>query len=398
MNHILTAEKAKNQAKLLATYLAGIKRKVTHGNALEAVAAMYGKNSWNVLSSELESAVEEAPVEGATASIAAKPVYVVNGNAVEVFIDANVHTDDYRCDVDFDATPWFVQATDKQILGLAGIEWRGDYEADAVAEYIRDQRLDPDVSELFGYHEAANDALSNFDDPIGFEVRVDEADALKYLKAFRYPLFVRLMLQEAYESNERPTVSEDSDQPGLWAFKAMGDGSDISYSSEAEAYAALGRFLEKRDETFAHYCENQHQLGAVEAASGTVPSSGTKKPVTKVKGRSDDDTGAVLLLEGEPLSVEALREITADCEFYLQVALKVSVDDLVEMGIDGLNDHAEEMILSEGILSNLTFEWPNAAQLAAMGIPDGSGIVVVTAGWDYDGFGNDDSDNDDFED
>lgn len=50
-------------------------------------------------------------------------------------IHASVHSDDWVHDVTFDAAPWFRQATDEEILGLARCGWGRDYEADAVALY-----------------------------------------------------------------------------------------------------------------------------------------------------------------------------------------------------------------------------------------------------------------------
>ena len=50
-------------------------------------------------------------------------------------INSSVHTDDYKHDVPFNAILWFEQATDEEIINLIECEFRGDYPADAVAEF-----------------------------------------------------------------------------------------------------------------------------------------------------------------------------------------------------------------------------------------------------------------------
>lgn len=60
MNFTLTADKAKWQARALVNYLASIRRDITLGNALDAVARMYGTREWNVLSAALRAG-EELP-------------------------------------------------------------------------------------------------------------------------------------------------------------------------------------------------------------------------------------------------------------------------------------------------------------------------------------------------
>lgn len=52
----------KDQAALLADYLATLNRKITQGQALEAISRLHGSKSWNVLSSKLRKpSAPEAP-------------------------------------------------------------------------------------------------------------------------------------------------------------------------------------------------------------------------------------------------------------------------------------------------------------------------------------------------
>ena len=103
-------------------------------------------------------------------------------------IKAEAHSDDYVIEVDFDATPWFAQASDEEIAALAAIDWGGDYESDEVADYCSDV---PGLVRLFDY-------LDNIrDDPMkkdccGFECHVDEESALNWLQQYRPLLWQQL--------------------------------------------------------------------------------------------------------------------------------------------------------------------------------------------------------------
>ena len=91
-------------------------------------------------------------------------------------IQTEIHTDDYVMQCEFDATPWFEQASTKDIDALIECEWRGDYPADAVAMNHPD--MPDNLKDLFKYLEliAARGRKS-----IGFEVIVDESQALEWI-------------------------------------------------------------------------------------------------------------------------------------------------------------------------------------------------------------------------
>ena len=97
-------------------------------------------------------------------------------------IRAEVHSDDLVFEVAFDAEPWFVQATDDDILDLADIGWGGNYPADAVAHFFEDSIHE--IGDLMGYCQRK--------DGVGFECHVNEEDALKWLAASRPELFDRV--------------------------------------------------------------------------------------------------------------------------------------------------------------------------------------------------------------
>lgn len=89
-------------------------------------------------------------------------------------IRAEVHDDEFRTTARFDATLWFEQASDKDITDLAAIGWRGDKEADAIAEFLEGRGLgEPDtIEEVFK-------ACSVLD--TGFEVSIEPDDAVKWV-------------------------------------------------------------------------------------------------------------------------------------------------------------------------------------------------------------------------
>ncbi len=97
-------------------------------------------------------------------------------------IATEIHSDDWRKDAAFDAAPWFVQATDKEILALAACEWGGDYAADQVALDL--EHTNPEVEKVLDYVRAV--------EGMGFEVSIDASDARKWLRINRPSVFLVL--------------------------------------------------------------------------------------------------------------------------------------------------------------------------------------------------------------
>lgn len=89
-------------------------------------------------------------------------------------VDAEVHTDDGSAEAEFDAAPWLRQATGEEIRALAECGWRGDYPADAVAEWTQD--IDADVRAVFRRVRRRS---------LGFECSVDEEQARHWLEQNR---------------------------------------------------------------------------------------------------------------------------------------------------------------------------------------------------------------------
>jgi len=100
-------------------------------------------------------------------------------------IRAEVHDDEFRTSARFDATAWFDQASDEEILDLAKIEWRGDKPADVVAEFFEGHNVGtPDtVEDVFK-------AVNVLD--TGYEVSVEPDDALRWVKTHRPHLMEKI--------------------------------------------------------------------------------------------------------------------------------------------------------------------------------------------------------------
>jgi hypothetical protein len=378
MKFELNAEKAKTQAKNLSAYLATINRKISLGNAFEAVAQLYGTKSWNVLSAQLNAEDTEPEV---AATVEKKYFYVENGERVEAVATATMVSDDHRRDVTFSVASWLMTAKEEAILDLAEIDWYGDYAADAVSDASRD----PAVVEVYKYLEVANDAKSDFVDDIGFCTTVNEEEAMRFLRAFRYPVFLKVALKLANCNAELYQVySKHLDELNTQYF--------------IECWAELERAWEEEPSVL------DWDDSWMAAARGVTPCSGVvegdvkeQKDVTvvtdsKVPGRSDRETGTVLVMKPgrEPLSVKELRAITNDCQYYLKVAIEISLDDLIGFDMDDMNDYAEKEILSEGILSDLSY-MPYRGPLGFTPSETSDTMyIVVTAGWEpIDSFDDD---------
>ena len=94
-------------------------------------------------------------------------------------------TDDYRIEIEFDATPWFEQATEDAIADIAGCAqgngtWGGGYPSDNVVMVLSDS--DKRLDDLLRYCEITNEWSS---DGVGFECYVDAHDAEEWIRCHR---------------------------------------------------------------------------------------------------------------------------------------------------------------------------------------------------------------------
>ena len=89
--------------------------------------------------------------------------------------DISCDNDDHGPVIPFDATRWFQQASDSDILALRGEEYGCGYESDNVAEYMADH--DKLVAEFFSYLRFRQTYGRGSGDGYTVHVNADEAEA-----------------------------------------------------------------------------------------------------------------------------------------------------------------------------------------------------------------------------
>jgi hypothetical protein len=86
-------------------------------------------------------------------------------------IRAEVHSDDHKVEVNFDATAWFQQASEDEIVSVAACGWQYDYPTDNIAIWY--SAANEEVQKLFFYLGIVQDQ--------GFGCWVHANDALAWL-------------------------------------------------------------------------------------------------------------------------------------------------------------------------------------------------------------------------
>jgi hypothetical protein len=293
-----------------------------------------------------------------------------NDQLEELVIQARAYSDDHIATVAFVANDWFVQARTDELLKLAFVGFRHDYAADEVALYFGERNQD--VKALFDYVHTLNRSRD-----MGFECEVAPEDAWKYLRAFRYPVFVQAACEECFGAllhEQGWGVFPREDASG--GFYARTPEATYDRDTEAEAWAALGAQLEP--------------MLAQEAVFRDVvavrPGSGIARPVVaparSVVGRclADGTSEPLLLLDG-PLKASELARITDHGQHALDVVVPVDLHALIDSDIEWLNDEVFERITgSVADLTGLSYAlyrgpWPR--ELGAVEV-----LLRVTADWE----------------
>jgi len=196
MNFVLTQEAAHKQAKQLAAYLKSTGTKMPYGTALEAVARMYDSKSWNHLSAKLEAT--PAPVTAAVreAKPAAQKLYLTvvepTGQVLqEAFVLGECYSWDRVEHDTFDATMWLLTAPEEEVLKLPPNDWALTYICLQLDDALRVWGDDIDVAHSYVRDHNAGRAIR---DCTNLGVNVDPIQAMRVLRAYRYPLFVQLAL------------------------------------------------------------------------------------------------------------------------------------------------------------------------------------------------------------
>lgn len=146
------------------------------------------------------------------------------GAAKRLRVGAEVHDDGHHYEVDFDAAPWFAQASDQDIRALHEIGWEGDYASDAVAEFF--EATHPDIAEVFTFCRATQRTRS----AVGFECSVEGDEAMTWLKYHRPGLWACLVCYDESVS----LLDVGGGASWLWS-DARGNTSTVSFATQEDA-------------------------------------------------------------------------------------------------------------------------------------------------------------------
>lgn len=103
-------------------------------------------------------------------------------------IKADVNTDDKAFELEFDAEPWFSQASDDEIVELAACGWACDEATNAVAIWTGQNPNDiPENEEVTEMFSEISDT-DNYPTMPEIECSIDEADARQWLEKNRSAL------------------------------------------------------------------------------------------------------------------------------------------------------------------------------------------------------------------
>lgn len=314
MDYTLSNEKAKRQAKLMVEYLQSQGLKIPLGHALETVARMHDAKSWNHLSAKLDeqpaalsvlAVAKPLPALQNQLSQSSQPqhpeaqlLYWTKTPAGREEKAAHVLGEAYSYDRveydDFDAGLWLRQATDEQILALAKAGWTMEYDQSSFGEAFHTWG---DLIDVVHSYVVDHNGQCDSEYWTKMGVDLDVKEAMAFLRAFRYPLFVQLALGITFEDAQtaedvafygygpehyqvvlRPT--EDSPWQAnteQWAYIAGAYELKGNFKSANEAWSALGIEVE----LLGLFKWDDERLGAAQAVK---PDSGfsswSNKPKT----------------------------------------------------------------------------------------------------------------------
>ncbi len=148
-----------------------------------------------------------------------------------MIIRSEIHTDDFVHAYRFNAALWFEEAEDDEIVALASIEWGGDYESDEVGRFF-DGKIS-DITRLFEYLGSKTKVGRA---PFGFEVNINEADALRWVSENRPHLLDKIYIETGFSV-------ADMNFTIINVHECSWDD-DNSWSGEYQKYRAPGLLLD----------------------------------------------------------------------------------------------------------------------------------------------------------
>ena len=162
----------KAQALNLSTYLASINRKITLGQAFEAISRMTGAKSRNV-----HVVKEKKTVQAQSAR-----------TFIRVEVQGQVWSPDNREFAVFDAAPWFQQASDADVMSLFRDGWAGEFASSTIVPFQASR--DAHIQDVVDYVAAKNEEL----EAEGIAgCRIGKWDALAWLKLNNAALFETIL-------------------------------------------------------------------------------------------------------------------------------------------------------------------------------------------------------------
>ena len=108
-------------------------------------------------------------------------------------VSAEFYSDDHKAEAKFDAAAWLAHASDDEIIKVAHSGWGESYETDTIAEFMADR--DAGVANVYAYLEFTGThkiTMPYSNDPIGSTCRVDETEALAWLRENRAHIYEEL--------------------------------------------------------------------------------------------------------------------------------------------------------------------------------------------------------------
>lgn len=251
MQLYFTEESFKEHTKMMLAYLNEQGYDIPLGKGYEAASRFCGAKSWNVVAAQLKCA--GADILPAT-NTCSTPVYLYDNVLTTATVKAHMHTDDYVFDIEFDAVEYFKTIEFSELVNLMAMGWCGCEEADAIGRYFEDSN--DDLRAAFQYLRQNRGTIQ----ACGFEVSVEEADVMKYLRAFRNDDYVRLILADAFGMDaleDAPGwvingygVVPEVDATSLdikWNTVVNGKTASVRSSTEKLAWEVLGAKMEAGD-------------------------------------------------------------------------------------------------------------------------------------------------------
>lgn len=145
-------------------------------------------------------------------------------------VAAKFWTDDQVFQVSFEAQAYLQQASDEELRSILEVGCSRDYSTDAIAEYMRDEKLEDGICQAFGYLDVRNKGSW---ETVGFEVEVDKRSFYRWLDAQRPAVLASYLCEE---EGVRITQAQEEEILGRWDWYTNdGTASEASLNTQSDA-------------------------------------------------------------------------------------------------------------------------------------------------------------------